>query len=223
MPPDLSRRATEHAFRAALWGDGLPQGITAPDPQETAQRFAVYRNNVQHSLTRALAAQFPVVEALVGLEFFTAMARVFIASAPPRSPVLLQWGNAFAGFLEQFPPVVHLPYLPDVARLEYDHAQACHAADAPPVTPKLLCVPDPTELRLVLHPSVRLFASAHPAVQIWQAHQRLGGNTCPMTWYCWPRRYSPQSWSGNPRAEKSMGSRSRTRPISSSSICMPCR
>jgi hypothetical protein len=68
-----------------------------------ARRFAVYRNNVQHGLTRALAARFPVVEALVGAEFFTAMARVFAAEAPPRDPVLLRWGDAFPASSTAFP------------------------------------------------------------------------------------------------------------------------
>jgi hypothetical protein len=171
MRHDLSHEETEAAFNAALWGPEPPAGITAPEQSEVAQRFKVYRNNVQHSLTRALAARFPVIEHLVGAEFFTAMARVFIAAAPPSDPVMLRWGNNFAGFLDEFPPVAHLPFLGDVARLEYDRGRACHAADANPVAPDVLAVPDPESLRLALHPSVILFTSSWPAVQIWQAHQ----------------------------------------------------
>ena len=116
MRPE-THAATEAAFHAALWQVAPPPGLAAPDPSEIARRFAVYRNNVQHGLTRALAARFPVVEQLVGAEFFAAMARVFIAGAPPSHPVLLHWGEAFPAFLESFPPVGHLPWLADVARL----------------------------------------------------------------------------------------------------------
>ncbi|MCC5955044.1 MAG: putative DNA-binding domain-containing protein [Natronohydrobacter sp.] len=171
MLHDLSHAETERAFHKAIWGIEPPAGVTAPDRADVAQRFKVYRNNVQHSLTRALAARFPVIEQLVGAEFFTAMARVFIANAPPRDPVLLRWGDCFATFLAGFPPVSHLPYLADVARLEYARGCACHAADADPVAPEALTVPDPGALRLVLHPSVALFTSQMPAVQIWQSHQ----------------------------------------------------
>lgn len=171
MPPERSHAAQQSVFHAALWQPEAPAGITAPAPDEVAQRFAVYRNNVQHSLTRALAARFPVIEQLVGAAFFTAMARIFIAAQPPANPVLLHWGEAFPAFLDQFPPVGHLPFLGDVARLEYSRGRACHAADAAPVTNDALRVPDPATLRLVLHPSVTLFASHHPAVQIWQSHQ----------------------------------------------------
>jgi hypothetical protein len=163
--------ATEAAFHAALWQGTPPPGLAAPDPSEIARRFSVYRNNVQHGLTRALVARFPVVEQLVGAEFFTAMARVFIAEAPPAHPVLFSWGEAFPAFLESFPPVGHLPWLGDVARLELARGRAYHAADAAPVAPEALVATDPERLRLALHPSVELFTSPYPAVRIWQAHQ----------------------------------------------------
>jgi len=171
MQPELSHAACESGFHAALWRSDPPAGITAVAPYEVAQRFAVYRNNVLHGLTRALAARFPVIEQLVGATFFAAMARVFIAASPPADPVLLRWGGAFPGFLDQFAPVAHLPWLGDVARLELARGRACHAADAAPVPAGALTVADPEPLRLVLHPSVTLYSSRYPAVQIWQAHQ----------------------------------------------------
>ena len=175
MPPEPSHAATQTEFHAALWLTAPPEGLTAPAPQEIPRRFAVYRNNVRHSLSRALAARFPVIEALVGAAFFTAMAGVFIAKAPPASPVLQDWGRAFPGFLDGFPPLAHLPWLGDVARLEWARGTAVHAADATPMPPEALAaalaLPDPAPLRLRLHPSVTLFRSAHPALSIWQAHQ----------------------------------------------------
>ena len=171
MPPDPTHAATERAIHAALWQPETPAGLTAPEASEVARRFAVYRNNVQHGLARALAARFPAVERLVGAEFFAAMARVFAAAHPPRDPVLLGWGADLPGFLAGFPPVAHLPYLSDVARLELARGRACHAADAAPIDPAALAGADPATLRLCLHPSVELFASAHPALSIWAANQ----------------------------------------------------
>ncbi len=171
MQPEPSHAALQARFHAALWQPDPPRGLAAVAQDELAQRFAVYRNNVQHSLTRALAARFPVVEQIVGAAFFTAMARVFIAASPPADPVMLRWGGVLPAFLDGFPPAAQLPYLGDVARLEYARGRACHAADAPSVAPEALNVPGLEDLRLRLHPSVHLFASPHPAVQIWQAHQ----------------------------------------------------
>jgi len=171
MRPEVSHAALQQAFQAALWQAGPPDGLVAPAQDEVAQRFAVYRNNVQHGLTRALAARFPVLETLLGAEFFTAMARVFIASSPPQDPVLLAWGAEFPEFLERFPPLRHLPWLGDVARLELARGRAYHAADALPAPHDALAAADVEALCLVLHPSVQLFASSHPAVAIWHMHQ----------------------------------------------------
>ena len=66
-----------------------PPGLTTWNSSDPATRFAVYRNNVVCSLVDGLAAAFPVVQALVGEDFFRAMAAVFVRRAPPRSPVLL--------------------------------------------------------------------------------------------------------------------------------------
>jgi hypothetical protein len=169
--PDVAHLTVQRDFHAALWQQEPPAGLTAPDPHEVALRFKIYRNNVQHSLTRALAARFPVTERLVGAEFFSAMACVFIATSPPVNPVVLRWGATFGAFLDQFPPVAHLPFLGDVARLEYARGHAYHAADADPIAPEALNAPDLDLLRLVLHPSVVLFVGRFGAAQIWQSHQ----------------------------------------------------
>lgn len=170
------------AFRAGLFNGTLPPGVTARAPDEAAQRFAVYRNNVAHSLTRALARRFPVVERLVGTEFFTAMASLYIEAAPPASPQLFLWGEGFARFLQGFPPVRSLPYLPDVSRLEWQRGIAYHAADVPSVTPADLAqaAGDPARFRLVLHPSVALIRSRHAVVTIWQANQPGAVQTGPL-------------------------------------------
>lgn len=169
-------------FRAGLFGGPVPQGVTARDPAEAETRFAVYRNNVAYGLTRALATRFAVVERLVGAEFFGAMARVFIEAHPPCSPVLSRWGAEFAGFLERFPPVAALPYLPEVARLEWLRGEAYHAADARPVTAADLAAAAGAAggLRIGLHPSLRLFRSRFSAVTIWAAHQPGAGPSGPL-------------------------------------------
>lgn len=167
MQPD--HPGMEARMHAALWSPVTPEGLGEAVGLE--QRFAVYRNNVQHGLARALAQRFPVVERLVGAEFFAAMARVFAAAHPPATPVLLDWGEGFADFLAGFAPVRHLAYLPDVARLEWVRGLAYHAADVAPADPARLGQIAPERLRLVLAPSVQAFAARHPAVSLWRLNQ----------------------------------------------------
>lgn len=161
------------SFRTGLFDGSLPIGVTATAPDEAAARFAVYRNNVTHGLTRALARRFPVVERLVGQEFFAACARLFLRDHPPRDPRLSLWGESFPAFLQGFPPLRDLPYLPDVARLEWLRGLAYHAADMPsaPAEALIRAASDPARFALHLHPSVHLLRSRFAVVSIWQANQ----------------------------------------------------
>ena len=160
------------AFRDGLATGTLPPGFAA-DPAEIDRRFAVYRNNVAHSLTEALAARYPVVKALVGDDFFRATARLFITQHAPKTPILMLWGEEFPGFLRGFPPAAALPYLADVARLEYARGVAYHAADTPPLTAEALAraAAGADTARVALHPSVQLLRARHAFVTIWAAHQ----------------------------------------------------
>lgn len=161
----------QSAFRAALSRGDLPAGVTATDPDEAARRYAVYRNNVAVSLTQALGRRFPVIERLVGADFFSALAKAYLAADPPRSPVLSQWGAGFADFLAGFAPLAKWPYMADVARLEYARGVAFHAADADLIEPAILATADPEKLRLTLHPSVAILSLSRPAVSIWAQNQ----------------------------------------------------
>lgn len=163
--------------RALLQPDApCPAGLKTWNGSDPAQRFAVYRNNVIVSLVDALADSYPVVQALVGEEFFRAMAAEFARANPPRSPVLAWYGAGFADFVADFPPAAGLPWLADVARLEWLRVEAWHAADADPVPLAEVgaCLADEAALpalRLTLHPALRLLRSAHPVVSLWAAHQ----------------------------------------------------
>jgi hypothetical protein len=153
-----------------------PDGLHAHNGSDPAVRFAVYRNNVVTSLTDALSEAFPVVRQLVGNEFFTAMARVFVMRHPPRSPVLADWGEGFAPFVEDFEPAASVPYLADVARLERARVRAFHAADAAPLDGNEMArqLSDPATLagsRVAFHPSVRIVGSDFAIVSLWAAHQ----------------------------------------------------
>ena len=164
------------AFRNGIGSGALPPGVTATAPDEAAQRFAVYRNNVTVSLIDALALHFPAIERLVGTDFFRAMAREFAQTHRPRSPVLLTWGEGFPDFLAAFPPLAAYPYMADVARIEVARGQACHAADADPIPPAdlIAAVDDPASLYLTLHPAVQVLRLGQPAVSIWAANQPDG-------------------------------------------------
>lgn len=164
------------AFSAGISTGALPPGLTATAPDEAAQRFAVYRNNIAVSLTQALTLRFPVIERLVGAEFFRAMARDHAERNRPKSPVLFAWGDSFPEYLAGSAPLAGYPYMPDVARIELARGRSYHAADADPVAPADLvaAVSNPASLYLRLHPSVQVLRLDYPAVSVWAANQPGG-------------------------------------------------
>ncbi|MCB1740611.1 MAG: putative DNA-binding domain-containing protein [Gammaproteobacteria bacterium] len=132
----------------------------------------VYRNNRLTSLCDALAATYPAILRLVGEAFFRAVAQVFVQEQPPRSPVLHEYGAGFGEFLEAFPPAAGVPYLGDVARLEWSCLCAYHAADVDPIPlSRLATVPAVRTPALVprLHPSLALHRSRWPIGALWSA------------------------------------------------------
>jgi len=144
------------------------------DGISAAGRIGVYRNNVTTSLTALLAERFAVVARLVGDSYFRFAAESFIRSAPPGQACLDSYGAAFPDFLAEFPSCAGLPYLPDVARLEWKLAVIARAGAAQPIAIEALAATNPAlamNLRLCCDPAIDYLASEWPVRQIWQAHQ----------------------------------------------------
>lgn len=176
MPSMKALHKLQQAFAADLWGDDLQhlQGLILDDQISAARRFNVYRNNFQSSLIDALAAIYPVVEQLVGLEFFGFMTDRYIRAHPSRSGNLHNLGNEMASFLRSFQPASTLPYLSDVARLEWAYHQVFHAPAARPFEPEVLeqmSTEEYPDLCFNLGPACRLVCSAFPIFGIWQVNQ----------------------------------------------------
>jgi hypothetical protein len=153
----------------------IPAGVTTWNGSDPTDRFAVYRNNVLASLIDALADTYPVVQALVGEEFFRAMSKVFVQSTPPTSRLMAYYGIGFADFIDRFPPARSIAYLADVARLEMARVEAYHAADAHSIDSQSLQATLSDHgllmaLRLTLHPSIRVRCSPYAIGSIWEAH-----------------------------------------------------
>lgn len=137
-------------------------------------RLEVYRNNVFANLSEALKAVYPVICRLVGEEFFRHAAREYVRRYPSSSGDIHEFGSAFGDFLQDFPPVASLVYLPDTARLEWQVHEAFHAADQAPLALDRLARVAPEDyekLSFVLHPACRLVRSSYPVHRIWEVNQ----------------------------------------------------
>jgi hypothetical protein len=163
---------TQRRFASALRDNDLPvpSGLVSWNATQPPRRFGVYRNNVISGLIGAIVSRFPVAARITGAEFFAAMAHEFVLLHPPRSPLLLSYGDDFGGFVESFEPAQEIPYLPDVIRLEAARGRAYHAADAAPMVAEMLASVSAEQtagLTFSPHPSLSVLRSEHPAVTIW--------------------------------------------------------
>jgi hypothetical protein len=176
----LALRDLQSAFADHLTGrvrDDLT-AIVRGDRIPAAARLAVYRHHLRHSLTSALAATFPTVQALVGADFFVRLAGDFVSLSLPEQPVLTEYGRGIPSFIANYAPTRGLPYLADVARLDWALNSAFHAGP-----PHCLAVEDLSAVaterlpshRMALPDGTCLIDSLYPIDRIWQASQPGSG------------------------------------------------
>lgn len=174
-----SLRELQEAFGAALrFGASaaiephvLANGI-AP-----AARVRIYRNNTRAQFLSTLRAEFPVLERLVGEEYFRQLAFEYRERHPSPSGNLHHVGERLPDFLSRRFDDTEYAYFPDVARLEWAYQEVLVAAEhAPFEVDRLRQIAPEACPRMVfrLHPAARLVASMFPVLSIWSANQPDG-------------------------------------------------
>ncbi|MEQ1525345.1 MAG: DNA-binding domain-containing protein [Gallionella sp.] len=136
--------------------------------------IAIYRNNIFSNYRRVLSNVYPVIQRLVGEDFFTTMSDAYIHATPSRSGDVRNYGATFAEFISTYPPALQLFYLHDVAQIEW----ACHQVLNKPESVKfevtqLAEIPAEqlAQSHIELCAASALVSSPYPAVKIWQTNQ----------------------------------------------------
>ena len=138
------------------------------------RRMAIYRANMVAAAEKALASAYPVIRQVVGEEFFHGLAREYRRGTPSTSGDLTTFGASFDAFLTTFEHVQDMPWLPDLARLEWAAHLAYGAADAPDWDPAALATIAPEQqdaLRFAWTPGLAVVRSDYPIVRVWTIHQ----------------------------------------------------
>jgi Putative DNA-binding domain len=136
--------------------------------------IAIYRNNVFSNYRHVLSNVYPVIQRLVGEDFFTAMSGAYIHATPSQSGDVRHYGAAFANFISHHPPALELVYLPDVARIEWACHQVLNQPDSVIFDVAKLAQISPEQLaqsRIELCTASALVSSPYPAIKIWQTNQ----------------------------------------------------
>ncbi|MGI9047147.1 MAG: HvfC/BufC family peptide modification chaperone [Burkholderiales bacterium] len=157
-----SLRDLQRTFAASLLASAHCDAILARPGMDADARLGIYRNNVFSNYREALRAVYPVIERLVGSEFFRHAADRFIATHESVNGYLHRFGEGFADFLQGFPGAEHLVFLSDTAHLEWLIHESFHAADHAPLALRRLAEIGPGAVR---RPALR-DASGLPPVRI---------------------------------------------------------
>ena len=134
----------------------------------------VYRHSVQGNLTQALSLTYPVIETLLGQEFFRALTIRFIELYPPTCSNMDDYGCELPQFLADFEHTKSYLYLPDVAALEWNFHLSAIADDSQISAQELLnhfTAEQLAQLPMVMAPSAKLMIVQYPVDQIWLANQ----------------------------------------------------
>ncbi|WP_426100494.1 DUF692 family multinuclear iron-containing protein [Massilia sp. TSP1-1-2] len=181
--PAVSPHSVQEAFARALTDvDSEGELLVHLKSGNPSERLGLYRGNLTATWNKVLCAAFPIVRALVGDDFFTALARAYGLAHPSDNADLHHFGASFADFLALFEHVADYPYLPDMARFEWLLHRAHYAPDGAALSAAALSALSPQEFedaRFALHPACALFASSWAIAQLWQAHQADSGAVFP--------------------------------------------
>ncbi len=139
-------------------------------------RLAVYADGYLARTREALAEVYEAVQHVAGEASFSELARAYAAQRPSREYNLTFIGADLPAFLAGHPLTQRLPFLPDLATLEWLVCRAFHAFDQPPLVPATLAgrpLDAWARTRLRFQPSVGVAASPWPILDIWDARRQL--------------------------------------------------
>lgn len=154
--------------------DDVLEFIEDGDTLNAADLLTVYRGSIFGGINNALAEIYPVVKKLVGDTFFDMMMLRYIKQHPSHSPDFNTYGEHMAEFISLFTPAASLPYLADVARLEWAWHQAFYAADNQTLDFTTLGNVNAAQQDTIIfqcQPGSSLLSSDYPVHHIWQANQ----------------------------------------------------
>lgn len=148
--------------------------LARPAAGEIADRLAVHRGGYPARVEAAVADTYPAVAHLVGEGPLHGLVRRYARTLTRHSYNLNDVGAGLPAFLAGDPLAEALPFLPDLAELEWRIARAFHAFEAAPFDARSLAawtIEDFAGARLRFQPSLAVVRSRWPIVVLWQARE----------------------------------------------------
>lgn len=141
--------------------------ICGDDRLAPEDRLDIYASMYFYRLRDSLAEDFPKVAAVIGGAAFHNLVTDYLLAHPSRHWSLRHLGAPFAGFLAGHDLSRTLPFLADLARLEWARIEMFDAADADVLTREEAAVAGP-ELHLALIPAATILSIQWNVAPIWR-------------------------------------------------------
>jgi hypothetical protein len=152
--------------------------------------FEVYRRNAVFAAADAFELLFPSVRAALGLQNLRFFVRELLAAEPPATPSWLDAARPFPDFLRGRPELAALPFLGDLARLDWLVARAIRQPHAVPMsapTADELAAAASADDLLALHAMRTDFAVAalrRAGEAAWREPEPVAVERVPTHWVC---------------------------------------
>lgn len=147
--------------------------IKKTNNQTPQQIFSIYRDSIYGGLKKALAETYPVTKDLVGEDFFNVMLNQYITEHPCQVQDLNGYGEELADFIAGLKQARTVPYLADIARLEWFYNIALNSAVQENNLADLnrLSTEQQVQINLQLANGMALIESFYPIDEIWNMQQ----------------------------------------------------
>lgn len=165
----LQSRFQDYLFASA---DGIQDDIVSTEKVSAKARLEIYENGYHYRLIDAIAATYPVILAYLGSDEFERLSRDYIKQHPSTFRSIRWFGDKLADFLLLHPDYQEMPYLSELAKVEWISALVFDAPDSEVMTFEAMQAIPPESwatMRLTPHASLYCLSFSWNVVDIWQA------------------------------------------------------
>lgn len=152
--------------------------VESRGPLAASERIDIYAQMYFARLVDVLQSDFPRVANILGCERFHALAADYFAQHPSTHPSLHHLGQGFSVFLRARTDIADLPFLSDVAALEWARLAVFDAPDSTPLRIEHLQGVAPEQwptLRFQAIPALQVTRHQWPAHEVWKAAEEGAG------------------------------------------------
>jgi hypothetical protein len=174
LAADVLRRAAGEES-----GDGdLMAIVLVPPGVDARDRIAVYRDGYPARVLEALREAYPAIANICGEGSFANLTRRYLRDRDVSRSSLNDVGRQLPDHCAQDPLAIALPFLADLARLEWSVLQAFHSRDGAPVDPSAFATWDMSDWEravFTFQPSVSIGRSPWPVCDLWESRRTPRG------------------------------------------------